>query len=109
MIDGVPVTEDMIEAWAVEAEQGYDVNQLRRRGRRAMGSAPARVVPVRIDPALLKTVDERRRQHKPLRGHPRRDPRLRRMKVHRSALKHGVTEEGHPSCSPALCLHRRTR
>ena len=58
-IDGVPVTEDMIEAWAVEAEQGYDVNQLRRRGRRAMGSAPARVVPVRIDPALLKTVDER--------------------------------------------------
>lgn len=58
-IDGVPVTEDMIEARAVEAEQGYDVNQLRRRGRRAMGSAPARVVPVRIDPALLKTVDER--------------------------------------------------
>lgn len=58
-IDGVPVTEDMIEAWAVEAEQGYDVDQLRRRGRRAMGSAPARVVPVRIDPALLKTVDER--------------------------------------------------
>lgn len=49
----------MIEAWAVEAEQGYDVDQLRRRGRRAMGSAPARVVPVRIDPALLKTVDER--------------------------------------------------
>lgn len=58
-IDGVPVTEDMIEAWAVEAEQGYDVDQLRRRGRRAMGSAPARVVPVRIDPTLLKTVDER--------------------------------------------------
>lgn len=57
-IDGVPVTEDMIKAWAVEAEQGYDVDQLRRRGRRAMGSAPARVVPVRIDPALLKTVDE---------------------------------------------------
>jgi len=58
-IDGVPVTEDMIEARAVEAKQGYDVDQLRRRGRRAMGSAPARVVPVRIDPALLKTVDER--------------------------------------------------
>ena len=48
---GVPVTEDRIDQLVAEAEQGYDVDSLRRRGgRRPMGSAD--VVPVRLDPAL---------------------------------------------------------
>ena len=31
-IDGVPVTDEMIQAWADEAERGYDVEVLRARG-----------------------------------------------------------------------------
>lgn len=38
---------------AAEAEQGHDVGVLRRRGGRpSTGSAPADVVPVRLDPDL---------------------------------------------------------
>lgn len=32
------VTEEMIESWAAEAEAGYDVEQLKRRGRGAAGA-----------------------------------------------------------------------
>lgn len=58
-IKGVPVTQEMIEDWADEAERGYDVAQLRRRGRKPMGDGPARVVPVRLDDGLLEAVDQR--------------------------------------------------
>ena len=47
---GVPVTDDVVEQLADEAEAGYDVPTLRRRGGRpSLGSGPAEVVPVRID------------------------------------------------------------
>lgn len=50
---GVPVTDDLANQLAAEAEQGYDVAALRRRGGRpSLGSAPAAVVPVRLDPEL---------------------------------------------------------
>lgn len=50
---GVPVTDDLIDQLAAEAEAGYDVAALRRRGgRRPLGSAAADVVPVRLDPEL---------------------------------------------------------
>lgn len=49
---GVPVTDELVEELAAEAEVGYDVAALRRRGRRPIGSAPAEVVPVRLDPDL---------------------------------------------------------
>lgn len=58
-IKGVPVTEEMIQEWADEAEKGYDVEQLRRRGRKPMGDGPARVVPVRLDDTLLSALDDR--------------------------------------------------
>lgn len=58
-INGVPVTEEMIQAWAEEAEQGYDLENLRRRGRKPKGDGPARVVPVRLDDSLLGALDER--------------------------------------------------
>lgn len=48
-IDGVPVTDEMIQAWADEAERGYDVEVLRARGRRPTGDDAARIVPVRMD------------------------------------------------------------
>jgi hypothetical protein len=43
-----------------EAEAGYDPSTLRRRGgRQLMGSAPAEVVPVRLDPELKRAVEQR--------------------------------------------------
>lgn len=61
-INGLPVTEDMIRQWADEAEAGYDVTQLRKRGRKPLGDGPARVVPVRLDNTLLHALDERAEQ-----------------------------------------------
>jgi len=58
-IQSVPVTDEMIQQLADEAEKGYDVDQLRKRGRKPMGDGPARVVPVRLDDTLLTAVDER--------------------------------------------------
>ena len=58
-IDGVPVTEEQIQAWADEAERGYEVEQLRKRGRKPIGDGPAQVVPVRLDDTMLAAVDER--------------------------------------------------
>jgi hypothetical protein len=58
-INGKPVTEEDIKDWADEAERGYDLGRLRKRGRRPLGDGPAQVVPVRIDDALLAAVAER--------------------------------------------------
>ncbi len=45
-----------IESYVAEAERGYDVDQIlqRRGGRPAMGSAPASVESVRLDPELKR-------------------------------------------------------
>ena len=58
-INGKPVTEQDISAWADEAERGYDVAQLRKRGRRPAGDGPGQVVPVRLDATLLAALAER--------------------------------------------------
>lgn len=55
--DGTPVTDAQVEELADEAERGYDVDELLRRrpgGRPAMGSAPAAVESVRLDPELRR-------------------------------------------------------
>ncbi|SMG60367.1 Ribbon-helix-helix protein, copG family [Rhodococcus rhodochrous J3] len=61
-IDRTPVTDEMIEQWADEAEAGYDVAALRKRGRPTLGEGPATVVPVRMDKALLKALNTRAEQ-----------------------------------------------
>jgi len=58
-INGVPVTDEMIQEWADEAERGYDVEVLKKRGRRPIGDGAARVVPVRMDDSLVAAVDQR--------------------------------------------------
>lgn len=58
-IDGVPVTDEMIQEWSDEAERGYDVDVLKKRGRRPIGDGAARVVPVRMDDSLVAAVDQR--------------------------------------------------
>ena len=57
---GIPLSDDDIQRLADEAEAGYDPSQLRPRGGRPrMGSAPAEVVPVRLDPELRAAVEAR--------------------------------------------------
>lgn len=52
-IKGEPVTDELIEKLARDAEAGYDVDVLKRRGgRKPLGAAAARVIPVRLDPEL---------------------------------------------------------
>jgi hypothetical protein len=61
--NGVPITEELIEKLAREAEAGYDVDEIlrRRRGRPPMGSGPAKVESVRLDPELRTALAERAR------------------------------------------------
>jgi len=63
--DGTPITDEMVEAMADDAERGYDVEEILRRrgGRPPMGSAASSVESVRLTPELkrdllLKAADE---------------------------------------------------
>lgn len=56
------LTDEEIEALSTEVEEAeYDVETLktRRRGRPPIGSGPADVVPVRIDPELRAAIEAR--------------------------------------------------
>ena len=58
--DGSAVTDALVQVLADEAEAGYAVEPLRRSGgRRPLGSAAARVVPVRLDPELEQALRDR--------------------------------------------------
>lgn len=55
--DGTAITDEVVEKLADEAEQGYEVDEIERRrggGRPAMGSGPASVESVRLDPELKR-------------------------------------------------------
>ncbi len=60
---GTPITDDLIEKYADEAERGYDVDQLiaRRgtRGRPRLGSEPSTVESVRLDPEMKELLVRR--------------------------------------------------
>jgi hypothetical protein len=58
-IRGKPVTEEQIQAWADEAEKGFPVGQLRKRGRRPVGDGPGEMIAVRMDEALLAQLTAR--------------------------------------------------
>ena len=53
---GTPITEELVEALADEAEAGYDVDEIiarrGKRGRPRLGAEPSIVGSVRIDPEL---------------------------------------------------------
>ena len=53
------VSEEQIQQWADEAEAGYDVEQMkgRGRGRPGRGAEPMQVVAVRLTAEELATVD----------------------------------------------------
>lgn len=60
-INGVPVTEEQIAAWAAEAEAGYDVDALKKRGRGrpGRGAEPSQVVALRLTLEEIATIDKR--------------------------------------------------
>lgn len=66
-INGVPVTDEQIAAWAVEAEEGYDVDALKKRGRGrpGRGAEPSQVVALRLTAEELAELDAlAAREHK---------------------------------------------
>jgi predicted transcriptional regulator len=74
-IDGVPVTEEQIAAWAKEADAGYDVNKLkeRGRGRPGRGAEPSQVVALRLTPDELAAIDARAARESKTRSEAIRD------------------------------------
>ncbi|WP_460568956.1 ribbon-helix-helix protein, CopG family [Humibacter soli] len=60
-INGVPVREEQIKAWASEAEAGYDVAELKKRGRGrpGRGAEPSQVVALRLTAEELAEIDAR--------------------------------------------------
>ncbi len=60
-INGTPVTEAQIAAWAAEAEAGYDIAALKKRGRGrpGRGAEPSQVVALRLTLAEIAEIDER--------------------------------------------------
>jgi hypothetical protein len=58
---GVPITDELVAELAAKAEASYDVDEMvrRRGGRPPMGSAPASVESVRLDPELREALARR--------------------------------------------------
>lgn len=66
-INGVPVTEEQIAEWAAEAEAGYDIAALKKRGRGrpGRGAQPSQVVALRLTTEELAAIDlAAEREHK---------------------------------------------
>ncbi|AXE37297.1 CopG family ribbon-helix-helix protein [Acidipropionibacterium virtanenii] len=59
-VDGVEITDDVIEDLVSNAEAGFPgVTPHRMPGRPALGSGPAKTVAVRLDPKLLEALRQR--------------------------------------------------
>ena len=61
---GKPITDELLDRLAAEAEAGYDVDEMirRRAGRPPMGSAAATVESVRLEPELRDALAQRAEQ-----------------------------------------------
>lgn len=57
-ISGQPVSEERIDAWVSEAENGYDVDALRRRGRKPRDEDAAKVISIRLSPSEITALDK---------------------------------------------------
>jgi hypothetical protein len=58
---GKPITDELVDKLASEAQAGYDVEEILRRrgGRPPMGAAAAPVESVRLDPELRQALRQR--------------------------------------------------
>lgn len=63
-INGVPVSEEHIRGWVEEAEAGYDVEALKRRGRGrpGRGAEPSQIIALRLTAEELSALDARAAQ-----------------------------------------------
>lgn len=57
-INGKPVSEEQIDAWVAEAENGYDVETLHRRGRKPRNEDAAKVISIRLSPREILNLDK---------------------------------------------------
>jgi len=63
-INGAAVDETQLQEWVKEAEAGYPLEMLRKRGRKPLGDGASEVVPVRMDQTLLNALAARaEREH----------------------------------------------
>ncbi len=64
MINGKPVTEEQIQAWADEAEAGYGFGAMKKRGRGrpGRGASASQVIALRLTEEELKALDARARE-----------------------------------------------
>jgi CRISPR-associated endonuclease/helicase Cas3 len=53
----VPVTDQLIDKLAAEAERGYEPATIP--GRPRLGAGPSEIVPVRLDPLLRRALEQR--------------------------------------------------
>ena len=55
----MPVTDEQLQAWTAEAEAGYDVAALKRRGRGrpGRGASPSQVIAVRLTDEEIALLD----------------------------------------------------
>lgn len=51
------MTDKQLETWTREAEEGYDVDALKRRGRPGRSATPSRVVAVRLTDHEMRVLD----------------------------------------------------
>ncbi|MFT3944315.1 MAG: ribbon-helix-helix protein, CopG family [Ancrocorticia sp.] len=60
-INGKEVTGEQIQAWADEAEAGYDFKELKKRGRGrpGRGAVPSQVIAVRLTEEEVELLDAR--------------------------------------------------
>ena len=60
---GTPITDELLDRLADEAERGYEVDEIiarrGKRGRPRLGAAPSTVESVRLDPDLKERVTRR--------------------------------------------------
>ncbi|MDC4232323.1 ribbon-helix-helix domain-containing protein [Actinomyces sp. B33] len=63
-INGKPVTEEQIQAWADEAESGYDYAALKKRGkgRPGRGAAASHVIALRLTEEEIQALDSRAKE-----------------------------------------------
>lgn len=59
MMQGRKVPEEQVDAWVAEAQAGFDVEELRKRGRPLRGESAAQVIPVRFTDAEIAALMER--------------------------------------------------
>lgn len=56
-INDKEVSEQQVDRWVAEAEEGYSDEILTKRGRKTRGVGPSRVIPVRLTEAEVQQLD----------------------------------------------------